>query len=361
MKKKFICLIALTLALFGLVACDKNNITQRHTFDAMHTQIEVEIYEKDKDALAGVEDIFQFYSQLTTSHRRNEVSDKSPYYNYENVYTINQNAGVKPVKVEEELIELIEFALDMHVKTDGYFNIGIGKVVNTWKELLSGYLFVTKEKYLETIDLVRSYEEIDLNKIIINQEDKTVYLEDDSLSLDLGAVAKGYATQVAYDYLLNKGLKRFKIFAGGSAISVGLHKKNRLFRFGISDDAKVYQDNLLGIISMENGHMSTSGSENQFVPVKDENQKTFEKIHHIVSPFSLIPENNYYKVVLLGDDAGLLDAYSTAVYLMKPQDAIRFLDKTNFGYVLYLKDNSIETNLDEDVFIQYDKISRSLL
>lgn len=358
MKKRIISLIALILLLFGLVACSKNNITQRHTFDAMATTIEVEIYDKDQDALAGVQDIFDFYSQLTTSYRRNEVLSDSPYYNYENVYTINENAGIKPVKVKKELIEIIEYSLDLHEQTDGFFNIGIGKVVNTWKDLIAGHLFVTKDKYLQTINLVRSYAEIDLNKIVIDQENQTVYLEDDSVGLDLGAVAKGYATQVAYDYLLNRGLKRFKIFGGGSAISVGLHKENRKFRFGIADDAKIFQDNLLGIVSMENGHMSTSGSENQFVPVKDENQKTYEKIHHIVSPFSLIPENIYYKVALIGNDAGLLDAYSTAVYLMTPEKAVEFLDETDIGYILYLNDSSIKTNLDKEVFVQNEKISR---
>lgn len=360
MKKKIITIIASILLAFGLVACNKDiNKRERHAFSAMGTTIELEIYDKDNEAFDGVEDIYNFYSQLTTNYRRNEVTADSPYYNYENIYTINQNAGIEPVEVKEELIELIEYSLELHEDTLGYFNIGIGKVVETWKELISNNIFVTKQKYLETIDLVRSYEEIDLNKIIIDKENKTVYLEDDSISLDLGAVAKGYVTQVAYDYLLDRGVKRFKIFAGGSAISVGLHKEKRKFRFGIADDNKIFQDNLIGIVSMENKHLATSGSENQFVPVKDENQKTYAKIHHIISPYTLVPENIYYKIALIGDDAGLLDAYSTAVYLMNKEEAIHFLGGVGIGYILYLDNLEVVTNLDEDTFLQYGIISRN--
>lgn len=360
MKKKVISLLAIILISFGLISCDKNkdNITS-HSFNAMGTIIQVQLYEKADGAFEEVEDIFSLYSQLTSGFKENEVLKDSKYYGLTNVYLINKNAGIEPLVVKKELIDVLELGLQLHESTNGYFNIALGHIADDWKFFISGQINHSKSKYDETVEKVKTYEEVDLNKLVIDKENSTVFLKDDSLQLDLGAIAKGYATQVAYDYLKNeRGIKRFKINSGNSSIAIGLGPKNHQMKTYISDEHGIYEEyaegiSVLGYIKGENYHIATSGSGQQYVDVKDENNNFYTKAHHLMSPFTLEPINNYYKVSVVGNDSGLLDVFSTAAFLMDLEDAIAFLTENNVGYVFYLKDYSVLTNLDEDVFVQY--------
>lgn len=357
MKKKIFSMFILISALVSLISC--GTYIEEKSFNAMGTVITVQLYEKSKGAFEGVKDIFSLYSQLTSSHRRNEVDENSPYYNLNNIYVINENRKVGPIEVREELIELLELSIGLNEETNGYFNIGLGEVTAVWKTLAHNYLVVPKEAYVAALDSLSTYTTPDLNKVIINKENNTVYLDDDKMLLDLGAIAKGYATQLAYDYLKEeKGIKRFKINAGSSSIAIGLPPKGKSIKTYIKDDNSIgekylYQDGMLGYIVGGNKHIATSGSAQQSVNVYDD-EGYYTKIHHLVSPFTLEPVNTFYKVTLVGDDSILLDVYTTAVFLMTDEDAISFLEEHDIGYILYLFDYSIVTNLSEEDFVQYE-------
>lgn len=357
MKKKIFSMFILISALVSLISC--GTYIEEKSFNAMGTVITVQLYEKSKGAFEGVKDIFSLYSQLTSSHRRNEVDENSPYYNLNNIYVINENRKVGPIEVREELIELLELSIGLNEETNGYFNIGLGEVTAVWKTLAHNYLVVPKEAYVAALDSLSTYTTPDLNKVIINKENNTVYLDDDKMLLDLGAIAKGYATQLAYDYLKEeKGIKRFKINAGSSSIAIGLPPKGKSIKTYIKDDNSIgekylYQDGMLGYIVGGNKHIATSGSAQQSVNVYND-EGYYTKIHHLVSPFTLEPVNTFYKVTLVGDDSILLDVYTTAVFLMTDEDAISFLEEHDIGYILYLFDYSIVTNLSEEDFVQYE-------
>lgn len=362
MKKKIVSLFVLMLLAFGLMACKDKEYIEAYNFTSMGTIVQVQIYEKNQEAFTAVEDIFSLYSQITSSYNRNEVTRGHKYHGYNNIFLINQNAGKEPVKVIEELIEVLELGLELHTITNGYFNIGLGKISNIWKHFITGQINHSKSKYLQTLATVNELVEVDLNKIQINKEKSEVYLTDDSIELDLGAIAKGYATQVAYNYLKDElKMTKFKINAGSSSIAIGLGPKDHEMKTYIRDEFNLYEEyaegiSVLGYIKAENKHIATSGSAEQYANVYNEDGTLFNKAHHLISPHTLEPVNNYYKVTLLGDDSGLLDVYATAVFLMNLEELEAFFVGKNIGYVLYLKDYSIKTNLNEDEFVPYAKI-----
>jgi|SRR5690554_3450570 len=361
MKKKIYSLIIIISLMFLLISCDKDPYIKGYSFRSMGSSIEVQIYEKtDEDKVFdAVFDIFSFYGQLTSNYKRNEVEETSPYYNLNNIYLINEKAGVEAVEVAEELIELLELSIDLNKQTNGYFNIGLGKVTEIWKEAIYNNLVLSYEDYLYTVDMITNLETPDLSKVIIDKENKTVYLEDNTFNLDLGGIAKGYATELAYNYLKDElGLKRFKINSGASSIGIGLPPVNHPIKTYIRDDNSTYdndfyKDGLLGYIPGGNKHIATSGSGQQYVNVYDDSG-FYKKIHHLISPFTLMPVNHYYKVTLIGDNSSLLDAYATAVYSMPLNEALKFLEDHEIGYVLYLMDYSLETNLSVKEFVQYE-------
>lgn len=364
MKKKIFGLLSLITVILTLIACDNKEHIESYTFNGMGTQIEVQIYEKNDQAAEKVEHIFDLYSQLTSNYNRNEVAAGNPYYGLENIYLINQKAGEEAVKVRKELIDVIELGIQLHETTNGYFNIGLGKVSNAWKDFINQNqttLFpdYSVKKYNQILTEVKSYKEIDLTKIVIDKEESTVFLTDKSFLIDLGAIAKGYATQVAYEYLQTElGLTRFKINAGNSSIAIGLGPKDHQMKTYIGDENGLYDEykglSVLGYIKGENHHVATSGTAQQQVDVLNEDGTLYKKVHHLISPFTFEPINNYYKVTLVGDDSGLLDVYATAVFLMDLETATTFLEDKNIGYVFYLMDYSIATNLSDDKFVQYE-------
>lgn len=368
MKKKIFIFLILIILIFTLTSCnekDKAPYVKAYGFNAMGSVIQLQLYDetkkdKEEEAFLKVEDIFMLYGQLTSNYNRNEVSEDSPYYDYNNIYLINEQAGKEAVVVKEELIEILNLSIELHKTTNGYFNIGLGNIAKEWKSVISSHLILSLEDYNITLNKVKELGTPDLDKLIIDEVNSTVYLADASINLDLGAIAKGYATELAYNYLKEEmGLTRFKINSGSSSIAIALPPIDYPIKTYIGDDNSTYNNNfykdgVLGYLPGGNKHIATSGSETQGINVYDGND-FYTKLHHIISPFTLEAVNNYFKVTLVGQNNALLDVYATAVFLMEKEDAVSFLETHEIGYVLYLtEDYSILTNLSSEEFVKHE-------
>lgn len=350
-KKIIIFIITITLSV-GLFGCkdDKKGEVSAIFDDLMGTSISVRLYDATQEDIDEIERIYALYSQLTTNFDRNLFDSNSEYYDLENIYTINLNRGIKPVTVRKELFDLIQYALNLVEQTNGYFNIGIGKAIDIWKEVIeSRVLYLDKEiteaEYNNVINNLATLGQVDLSKVILDENNLTVYIEDLNVKLDLGAIAKGYATQLVVDYLESQNITDYMINAGNSNVVLGEHPENRPYRIGLTDALGYYKNGFIGIASLNNRHIVTSGNYEQFV--------TYDGViyHHIISPDDYLPKAYYTSVILIGDNAGLLDAFSTAVYSMPVELAIDFLETNELDYILYLQENNqILTNLPETEF-----------
>ncbi len=348
--KKIISSLIIFMSLTFLVSCNKKH---SDWFFAMGTTISIEYHGGKASYFDDIFDLYMLYTQISSSYLRNEVPASSPYYNFENVYSINENRGIKPVKVSDELFELIEYALFLIDDTNGYFNPLIGNAVNVWKDVIKKYEFkeVSKEVFDEAIEKINEVPAVDVNKIVLDKINKTVYIEDETLLLDLGAVAKGYVTKLAADYLISKGIKYYMIDSGSSNLAMGTNIEKRPYRIALQDPMGVYENYRLGIVKMVDINIVTSGFEKQ--------NFTYDGhyYHHIVSPFDYIPRDNFVNVIIIGDDAGQLDAYTTAVFSMTTADAIEFLESKGLYYVLYENFTfDVKTNLPEKYYDEYQRL-----
>ncbi len=345
MKKTVLLVLLVTGLLLPNIVLRSEGVSKTY-HDLMGTQISIKLYDGTLEQLNHIEDIYELYSQLSTNFRRNEVASSHAYYNLENIYTINQNAGIAPVEVKKELIDLLIYAVELTGETEGYFNIGIGKAVDIWKGLIENYRsgIVPEEVYNQALTNINTLEPVDLNKIIINEQEKTVYIEDSSVKLDLGAIAKGYATKEVVNYLEAEGVKKYSINAGNSSLSVGVHFENRAFNIGLIDTKNTFSNGIIGIVKLKDLSISTSGNSEQYTTYNG------EYIHHIINPFDLMPKNYYISISLVGDDAALLEGYSTAVFSMELDEAISFLEEKGLKYVIYGVEKEVFTNMNADEF-----------
>ncbi|MDD4090717.1 MAG: FAD:protein FMN transferase [Acholeplasmataceae bacterium] len=352
--KRTILIITLLINLIFLIGCEKELKRQRTVISAMNTTISVDFYGGSEEDLKEIIDIYAKYSQISSNFRRHEVDSDSPYYNWTNVYLINEKRGIEAVEVSDELFELIEYSLWLIDDTNGYFNPLMGNAIDIWKEVITAFkkVEISEEVYNETLASLENLTKASelKEKIVLNKDNKSVYLKDKSVLLDLGAVAKGYATNLATNYLIEQGIKYYMIDAGSSNIAIGTHIEKRAYRIGNKDPKKVYQDGLIGVVEKKDTHIVTSGYDEQYATYQE------HYYHHIVNPFSYLPNDHFLSVILLGDDASLLDAYSTAVYSMSKEEAEAFLNEKGIGYVLYIKENlEVVSNLSSDIYTIYEK------
>jgi thiamine biosynthesis lipoprotein ApbE len=217
---------------------------------------------------------------------------------------------------------------------------------------------VSNQSYQNALEDIEALDFTDHEIILENEDNKyfiTIHGED--IKLDLGAISKGYATQKAYEYIIEQNIVYYSITSGSSSIVLG-ENKNRpdedyIYKVSLANPVKteVTDKATYGTISVKNLSVTTSGNYEQYVLHQG------YRYHHIVSPFVLMPVQYYHTVTILGQDAGLLDALSTALFSMSPDDMETWLleHQTTLGIelIIYNQDNTITTYLKDVVFEEH--------
>lgn len=304
----------------------------------------------DKDKAKYMQDKFEetiikYHILLDPAHEFEGVN---------NVKTINDNYGLEPVKVNPELIELIDNALTLSELTNGYFNPTIGQVSDVWKGLFNEeHKNNDPEKEVVSHALTASipYKQL-RNYIILDKENSTVTFkkyEDSDLNviIDLGAFSKGYVMDMCYKELL-KYKSGFLITAGGSSIITYVEDSQTDLKWRIGIKNPNTGDSCF-IISVKNIAMSSSGDEEQFF-INEEGIRR----HHILNPFTGYPENYYRGISLVADDfAGVLDGLTTAIYSADDKEEI--INNVSNYYNIDIKQAYITEDDNKNLLLTYNK------
>ncbi len=318
-------LISLSLAVscFLMSGCseqakyEKYNDTFIGSFD---TIISVASYHKsDAEHKAFREELDAEYKRLN-----NLFDIYNSYDGLNNAKTINDNAGIAPVQVEKELFDLIKFSIDWYYKTDGKVNIALGSVLRIWHDVRT--IAETGEAVLPDMDKLKAANQhTSIESIVLDEENMTVFISDPEASIDIGAVAKGYATELIADKLSEK-YDSFAISAGGNVKVFGAPKDGRL-RWGVGITNPIVDENFsmaggnidLAYVAQE-ASIVCSGGYQRFIVVDG------QRYHHLIDPETLYPNNTYHGVTILCQDSGIADVLSTAVFMMEKDEAIAFID-----------------------------------
>jgi FAD:protein FMN transferase len=344
MKKLVAVFMSAVITIFSFSGCQKNPGSQYTKysdtfFDAFDTITRVVAYTKTEEEFRKY--FVQIENRFKELHKLYDI-----YNNYEginNIKTINDNAGIKPVKVSKDIIDLIQFAKDWDSKTGYKTNIAMGAVLRIWHDYReAGKSDPDNAKLPPMEKLKEAVNYTDIDKVIVDKENSTVYLADKDMSLDVGAVAKGYATEVVAKEIMAQGLKSGIISAGGNVRVLGKPIDGVRERWGIgiqdpSKDILSDDDNLLDTIFVNNSSVVSSGDYERYYVV---NNKVY---HHLIDPVTLMPGTYYKAVTIVTEDSGLADFLSTAVFLT-PYDKSRALVESIKGVeaLWVLPDGKIE-------------------
>ncbi|RXI40035.1 FAD:protein FMN transferase [Clostridium tetani] len=317
MKKTVKLLSILFLIILIFIGCNKvnENLYEKYTdsfFDTFDTMTVVVGYTKSEEEFNSYME--KIHSRFQDFHKLYDI-----YNNYEginNIKTINDNAGIKPVKVSKDIIDLIVFSKEWYKLTKGKVNIAMGSVLSIWHDYREeGIANPENAKLPPMKELLDASKYTDIDKVIVDTKKSTVYLEDKRMSLDIGAVAKGYATEIVAKEIINEGLKSGIISAGGNVrvLDKPLDGIRKRWGIGIQDPKKSIvsdKDKNIDTIFLNNASVVSSGDYQRYYVVDD------KKIHHLIDTKTLMPGEYYHAITVVAQDSGLADLLSTAVYLM---------------------------------------------
>lgn len=299
------------LAGTGLEAYDKQYVTY---FDTITS---VTIYAENKEQFEAYEQIVS--SELERYHRLFDI-----YKSYEgmtNLKSINDSAGIAPVLADEDLIDLLEFSLEQYEKTDGRMDVAMGSVLSVWHDYRERASEDPERAAIpDEPELWQAAEHRNTEDVVIDREASTVYLKDPEMSLDVGAVAKGYAAQRLAETLREAGVEHALLSLGGNVATIGRRGDGKPWRVGVQNPDLSASEPYLHVVDLEDMSLVTSGTYQRFYEVDG------KRYHHIINPDTLMPWDRYQSVTILTPDSALADALSTAVFNMELEEGMAFIE-----------------------------------
>ncbi len=291
--------------------------TQSKTFyEYFDTECAVFSYLGDTEAFSGNAEFVR--SELEKYHRLFDI-----YFSYAgvtNLNTLNKNAKNAPVAVSDELFEFLVFAKEMYSLTNGKVNIAMGAVLSIWhnvREIIeedpTRAVLPTKEQ-LEEANL-----HTDIEDLILDADNKTVYYADPKMKLDVGALAKGYACEKIAQELIARGVTSYVLNFGGNMRAIGTKVNGNGWVTGIRNPFRGDNPFVLRM-SLKNASLVTSGDYQRYFVYDG------VKYHHIIDPETLYPTTYHTSVSILTEDSGLGDALSTAFFCMTTEEAQHLID-----------------------------------
>ena len=283
--KKLCLILVLCLVLAGCTPAPKQyNATYLNLFDTVTTVIGY-----GENQSQGI------YEQLYRYHQLFDI-----YHDYDGIHnlkTVNDQAGIAPVAVDSAIIDLLLDCKTYYELTDGKVNAAMGSVLRLWHEARE------KGKLPDADVLAKARSHMDFENVIIDETASTVYLSDAEMSLDVGAIAKGWAVQ----RVAESAPSGLLISVGGNVCATGPKADGTAWVVGVQNpDGGEY----LCKIPITGGAVVTSGDYQRTVTIDG------KAYHHIIDPTTGMPSTYWRSVTVVCEDSALADALSTALFVL---------------------------------------------
>ncbi|MDD7281135.1 FAD:protein FMN transferase [Floccifex sp.] len=324
-----ICFLVLICSLVFYINNDKPKVTSQSitlTDAGFDTAITLSCTSSDSDFDKYVDIVKSEYTYY------NSLFDQYNAYDINNVYTINNEGYEHPVKVDKELIECIEIAQEVY-QLSPEFDITSGDLLSIWHEYRMEGMELNDQGKDGSIpsetELQEALKHKGFDKIKVTKD--SVQLLDPDVSLDLGGIAKGFATQKVKEKLNEQGLTNGFINAGGNVVLLG--EKEDGWRIGIQKPDT--NESLLTYYTEKPISIVTSGDYQRYY------QANNQRYSHIIDPSTGYPATRYHSVSVIMDDSRYADALSTLFFCIEKDEAIDIINELNMDIdVIWIEDKS---------------------
>lgn len=314
--KRLICLILACLILCGCAAGAGKPEQKQYTatfltlFDTVTT---IKGKAESEEAFRSLTQ--SIHDELLECHQLFDIYND--YEGINNLKTVNDSAGIAPVEVDRRIIDLLLDCREYYEATGGKVNVALGSVLALWHNARNDGIRNPENAYLpDGEELQEAAQHTSFANVIIDEEASTVFLSDPQLRLDVGAIAKGWATE----YVAKNAPSGLLISVGGNVCATGpKDEKGSPWIVGVQDprDPSAHVHTLY----LTEGSLVTSGDYQRTYVVDG------KLYHHIIDPETLHPSRYWSSVTIVCENSGLADALSTALFLMNQEDGQALLDQ----------------------------------
>ena len=264
-------------------------------YDAFDTVTQVIAYCDSEEEFSRQMDAL--HTDLLEYHRLYDIYND--YDGVVNVKTINDNAGVAPVQVDDKILGMLELARQMYDTTDN------------------------KLPEQEALDAAARH--CDISSLVIDENARTVYLSDPDMSLDVGSVGKGYAVEMAAQAAEARGLKSALISVGGNLRAIGTKPDGSQWSGGVENpwnasDVYTASSSYVSGVNMSDMALVTSGNYQRYYVVDG------VRYHHLIDPDTLWPARYFDSVSVLSPDSGAADCLTTGLFCMSLEDGQKLIE-----------------------------------
>lgn len=227
----------------------------------------------------------------------------STYQPHSETNIINENAGIKPVIVSEEIIALIVRSKKISEITQGAFDISYGSIDKRF------WNFETKMTTLPDEALAKkNIALIDYRNIEVNQTEKTVFLKNKGMRIGFGGIGKGYAAERAKHVLKSNGVKAGIINASGDLSCWGVPESGKPWTIGIAHPD--FSELPFSTLDVTDLAIATSGNYEKYAMIDG------KKYSHTIDPKTGFPIHGIKSVTMISPNAEISDAFATPISIM---------------------------------------------
>lgn len=243
-----------------------------------------------------------FYTELAISEVKrieNLISDWIPTTQ---ISLVNQNAGIKPVKVDKEVFELVDRAIKISKLTDGAFDISYASMDKIWK-------FDGSMKSMPTAETIKkSVEKVGYQNIILNEKDTTIFLKNQGMKLGLGGIGQGYIADKIKEVLKANGCIAGLVNVSGDINTWGKQPDGKDWTVGIVNPLN--KNKVFATFPLNDSAVETSGSYEKYVTFNG------KRYSHIIDPRTGYPASGIVSVSVFAKQTELADALATGIFVL---------------------------------------------
>ncbi len=308
-------MMAIVILLLILVGCSSNEEAELNLQETpseareflMGTYIVLRVYDEGKEEALGaaVARIEELDEKLTSNNTSSEIA------------SINEAAGQNPVEVSEDVFPLIEVAAEYSAIENSGFDYTVGPITNLWR------IGFDDARVPEPSEIEAVLPLVDYEKSELDAKNRTVFLTEENMRIDLGAIAKGYIADEIVKVFEDHNVTTAIIDLGGNVVVMGDSPTRETggFNVGIQDPFSP-RGEIVGAINLKNKTVVTSGVYERYI------EKDDEIYHHLMNPDTGYPfENDLAGVSIVTDKSVDGDGLSTVVFGFGLEEGLDYVNR----------------------------------
>lgn len=315
----------LKIALLFVCTFSFSQVEQTKTVNLMGSVFQITLV--DSDSSTAHQNINKAVAEI--ERIENLISEWRPQTQ---ISKVNQNAGIQPIKVDNEVFELTKKAIWFSEITDGAFDISIVAMDKIWK--FDG----TMEKLPSKKAIKKSIANVNYKNIILDTINSKIFLSKKGMKIGFGSIGKGYAADKARELMQELGIKAGIINAAGDVATWGTQIDGNPWRIGVNNPLETGETiEILEFFS--NNAVTTSGNYEKYAEIND------KRYSHIINPKTGYPSTELMSVTIIGENAEMCNGFSTSIMVLGLDKGLKMISKyPEYHYIIITSKEKVIQN-----------------